>query len=226
VTPIIPSLEAPIRHSAAAFVMISILGLAACTSHAAPQERTTTRTITHSAIPVTPDRSIVPPAATVAPLPPGRNATGEKDARCPYIHTGLNQEQTALPNMTDLEGNRIYRTTILTRLTPVGCRFYFIHAPFEATADIEPYRFATAAQARRAMIDVATSGRDANGRPNFAAGVDGILFRTSFFGPDGGRDWAFVFAKGRTLVIVHTQETKNSLSAELIAEAIVGRFTT
>ena len=60
--------------------------------------------------------------------------------------------------------------------------------------------------------------------PNFVPGVDGISFRTSFFGPDGAQDWAFVFAKGPVLVVVHTEEQTTSLNALLIAQAIVAKF--
>ena len=42
--------------------------------------------------------------------------------------------------------------------------------------------------------------------PSLVAGVDGILFQTKFFGPDGAADWACAFAKGTLLVIVHTQQ--------------------
>ena len=59
---------------------------------------------------------------------------------------------------------------------------------------------------------------------DFVPGVDGVCFRTKFFGPDGGRDWAFVFAKGRTLVVVRTQRTDTSRNAVYLAQAIAAKF--
>ena len=67
-------------------------------------------------------------------------------------------------------------------------------------------------------------GTHATGRPGFVPGVDGILFQTAFFAPDRGKDWAFAFAKGRVLVVIHTQQTNSPLNAELLGKAVVARF--
>lgn len=74
------------------------------------------------------------------------------------------------------------------------------------------------------MVLTAQAGQQARGKPNFVPGVDGVLYRTRFFGPDGSSDWACVFAAGRTMVIVHTQRTDTSLNALLIARAIARKF--
>ena len=126
--------------------------------------------------------------------------------------------------MADLEGNRIYRTTVLTRTTPVGCRFYFWAWPYEATADIVPNTFASPDAARQAMIVTADAGTQIEGRPNIIPGVDAVLYRTKFYGPDGTRDWACAFAAGRIMVVVHTHRTDQSSSALYIAQAIAGKF--
>src|SRR5437764_14509095 len=106
----------------------AVLLLAGCTSGAQPADNpviTTTQTLTSSS--PAPTYHPVPDRA-VAPLPFGASTPkGEVDRRCPYIRTGLNQDNTygGSGNVADIEGDRIYRTTVLTGLKPVGCRWYF-----------------------------------------------------------------------------------------------------
>jgi hypothetical protein len=158
-------------------------------------------------------------------LAPGaRPQRGEVERRCPYIRTGLNMDPTSAPNVADIEGSRIYRTTVLHTLHPVGCRFYFYAPPYEAIADIVPRTFPTAEDAHNALAITAARGRQPITKRAFVPGVDGVLYRTKFFADDGGRDWAFAFAKGRVLVIVHTHRTDSSLNAFLLGKAVVGRF--
>lgn len=205
--------------------------LAGCTKHQPPttvttQNVTQTRVVTETN---PPQQSYTPPpAASVAPLPPHRSPpAGEVEQACPYIKPGLNIDgyNDPAPNVAAIEGDRIYRMTVLSGLTPVGCRFYFYAPPYEAVADIAPYTFATANDAHNAMVLLATkTGTDAVGQPNLAPGVQGILFRTQFFGPDNGRDWACAFTKGKIMVVVHTQRNDQSLSALRLAQAIVGKF--
>src|SRR5690348_4397225 len=168
------------------------------------------------------------PDRAVAPLPFGaKTPKGEVERRCPYIRTGLNEDQSYGgngDNVADIEGDRIYRTTVLTGFKPVGCRWYFYAPPYEAIADIEPHRFATARNAHDALVLTARLGTEEISNPSFAPGVDGILYRTTFFGQDGRRDWAFAFAKGRVLVVVHTQRKDTSLNAFLLGQAVVGKF--
>lgn len=209
-------------------IVVAVVVLAGCTSgQVAPSKSagttvTSTATRTRSSDP----RAFSPaPAATVRPLPPGKKAPkGERNKRCPYIRTGLNEDPTDQPNVADIEGNRIYRTTVLTTLRPMGCRFYFIGPPYQATADIQPRTFATAAQAHNAMVRTAQAGKSVRSFPNFVKGVDGISYRTKFFGEDGARDWAFVFAKGKIMVVVHTQENDAQVNALYLARAVVGKF--
>jgi hypothetical protein len=201
---------------------------AACTSNAtptpAPSDSTRTSTVTHTRSPSSGD--FTPPKARFArPLPPGaKPAKGEKDGRCRYIRTGLNVDAGGGVNLADLEGDRVYRNTVLTNRHPVGCRFYFYAPPYEAIAEIRPYTLGSGVQAYNAMIATAKTGHDLITERGFVKGVDGICFRTKFFSADGNRDWAFVFAKGRRLVIAYTQRTDTSRNALYIAKAIAAKF--
>jgi hypothetical protein len=200
--------------------------LAGCTRSAPPPQVTTaTQTLTATRT-ATPTGGFRPePATSVPPLAPGSAPRkGEKQRRCPYIRTGLDQDSGGGVNLADLEGDRIYRTTVLTRYRPVGCRFYFYAPPYEAVADIRPFRFRTATEAYNAMVLTARSGRHAIPERNLVPGVTGVSFQTRYFGPDGPRDWAFAFAKGNVMVVVYTQRDDTSRNAVYIARAVAAKF--
>jgi hypothetical protein len=209
-------------------IVAAALALAGCTSSGPPPpsdttiDRTTTTTHTHH-VPA-PTNFTPPPATSVAPRPAGSKLPkGEVDRSCPYIKGGLDSEPTSGPNVADLEGDRVGRITVLTRLHPTGCRFYFSYAPNQAVADILPLRFKNHTAAQNAMILTAKAGWQSESYPNFVKGVDGISYRTRFNGLDGKQDWAFVFAKGKIMVVVHTQQDI-SFNARSLARAIVGKF--
>lgn len=199
--------------------------LSACTARTPVVAPGPTETITSVVTRTAPPPPITfrpAPATSVAPLPPGASpARGEVEKPCPYI---LSSQDQGPHSMADLEGDRVYRTTVITTTNPVGCRFYFWAPPFEATADILPQRFATATQAHNAMVLTALAGSQATSEPNIVPGVDAVLYRTKFFGPDGATDWACAFAKGPVLVIVHTQQNDVSLNALNIAIQIAPKF--
>jgi hypothetical protein len=208
-------------------VPLAVVALLVC--GCTQSHKTIVRTTTTSTVTSTPTLPHVAPDRFVRPLAPGTSPrAGEVERRCPYIRTGLNQDANgydeSAPNVADIEGDRIYRTTVLTRLHPVGCRFYFYAPPYEAVADIVPRTYPTAVDAHNALIATARLGRDPISQPGFVRGVDGILYRTRFFSDDGMRDWAFAFAKGRVLVVVHTQRKDTSLNALLLGKAVVGKF--
>jgi hypothetical protein len=162
------------------------------------------------------------PAVTAAPLPPGQApAKGEIEKPCPYIVSSQDQGPDSL---ADLEGDRVYRTTVLTGMSPPGCRFYFWAAPYEAIAEIATRRFSDSVAAHDAMVRNGEAGTQVEGKPDIVPGVDAVLYRTRFFGPDGARDWACVFAKGKVMVTVRTQRADTSLNALLIAQAIAPKF--
>jgi len=205
-------------------LVVSTLALSACT------QRTTTITTTrdttvHATETKTSQAPITfkpKPATTVAPLAPGQQpGKGEVEKPCPYILSSQDQGQNS---MADLEGDRIYRTTVLTGMKPVGCRFYFYAGPFEAVAEITTQRFASSLDAHNAIVLTGQTGTQVQGKKGIVPGVDAVLFRTRFFGPDGASDWACVFAKGKLMVTVRTQRKDQSLNALLIAQAIAPKF--
>lgn len=218
------------RRSGAA-ACAALLALAACTPRGGTTITTTgtttitnDQTVTGTRPPPTPSYDL-PRPTFVHPLPPGKKAqAGERDGACPYIRPGLNIDAGGGVNLADLEGDRVYRQTVLTELHPVGCRFYFYAPPYPAEAEIQPHTFASAAEARDAMILTARTGHNLIVEKNFVHGLTGICFQTKFFAEDGNRDWAFVFAKGKTLVIVYTFQTNVSRNALYIAQAIAEKF--
>src|SRR5262249_14683759 len=105
-----------------------------------------------------------------------------------------------------------------------GCRFYFYAPPYEAIAEIRPFTLATPHAARDAMILTAGTGRELITEQNFAPGLTGICFRTKFFRQDGTRDWAFVFAKGRRMVMGHPHRWHPPRPALYIPGAIAAHF--
>jgi hypothetical protein len=209
-----------------ASVALTTVLVAGCTSStSAPAPTITHVETTVVTRPPTPVPTYKPAPVSSVPVRPG-SATpkGEIAKRCPYIRTGLDQDPpTNLPNLADLEGDRVGLTTVLPKYRPVGCRFYFAYGS-QAIADILPTTFASHTEAYNAMIATAKQGRTETGHADFVAGVDGISYQTRFFGPDGDTDWAFVFAKGDVMVVVHTQQTNSPNNALYIAQAIVGKF--
>jgi hypothetical protein len=209
--------------------LATLLTLAACTSSSSPPGGSTsthTNVVVHTNTPSV-SQFTPPPAATVHSLPYGaKTPNGEKDARCPYIKTGLDQDYdySGDVNLANLEGDRVYRTTRLLRYHPVGCRFYFYSGPYEAIADIRPYTFKTAVDAYNAMVRTAEAGREPIAEKGFVRGLTGICFRTKYFAPDGFKDWAFVFAKGKRMVVVYTQRKDTSRNALYIGRAIAAKF--
>ncbi len=219
-------MKAPVRPRLALLPLVAAgLALCACTSGSAGPGTATRDTTVHATVTETPSAppTFTPaPASTVAPLAPGQHpGAGALEKACPYI---LSSQDQGPNSMADLEGDRVYRTTVLTRMKPVGCRFYFWSGPYEAIAEIATRTFPSALEAHNAMVLTGSAGTEVEGKPGIVTGVDGVLYRTKFFGPDGARDWACVFAKGAVMVTVRTQRTDTSLNALLIAQAIAPRI--
>jgi hypothetical protein len=207
-------------------IILSCIGLSACgakSAHSAPTiDITETQTITKTPAPLSsaPGSTFVPPpAATVAALGNAHAAmpAGEVEGTCPYISNDA---------VADAEGDHVYRTSTLTTLKPVGCRFYFYASPFEAIADILPTTFATPTDAYNAMVATGAAGTGTLGVKDLIPGVDAVLYKTLFFGDDNakGGDWACAFAKGNVLVVVHTQQTNVSFNARSIASMVAPKF--
>jgi hypothetical protein len=205
-------------------LVLSVLAAAGCVS--SPKHvvhlsgSTSTETITET------PTVTVPRDRVVAPLAPGaKPAAGEVERTCPYIKAGLNAEPTDAPNVADIVGSHVYRVTVLTKLHPAGCRFYFYGPPYQPIADIQAFTYGSHPDAHNALALAARRGSDQETRLNFVPGVDGVLYRTAFVRGDGRQDWAFAFAKGKVLVVVHTQRSDPaSLVAFLLGKAVVGRF--
>jgi hypothetical protein len=214
----------PLARPLAALGVIVVL--AGCTKSGTGGASTDVVTIHHTttetvAAPTTTGASYTPPAAVaVAPLGKSNAAmpAGETEASCPYISN---------TDLADAEGDHVYRTAQLTNTKPVGCRFYFYSAPFQAIADIVPTTFDNASDARSAMIataEASKSGVPPVSVPNLIPGVDAVLYKTAFNPTDANNDWACVFAKEAVMVIVHTQQTNVSFNAKAIAAQIAPRF--
>jgi hypothetical protein len=206
--------------AAVAALAAAALLLGGCTkSHPAVINSTVTETVTHTR-PPPPGQAL--PAHTVAPLPPNQSpAKGEVEKVCPYIHSNFTD---GTPNVADDEGNRVYRTTVITTMNPVGCRFYFWAGPYEAVADIVTQRYSSAAVAQSSMVATAKAGHSAQTVNGLSPGVNGVLYQTVFFSDDGSSDWACAFTKGALLVIVHTNQTNASFNAQQLAQDIAPKI--
>jgi hypothetical protein len=138
----------------------------------------------------------------------------EIDGTCPYMAT---------QDLADKVGSRVGRTTVLTS-TPRGCRFYLPFGDFHAVAQITAKTYTDALTAHNAMVRSAEKGSQPIGIPFLAPGTEGILYRTSFYPPDGDRDWACIFRKDRTVVTVKTDQNDTSFNAKQIAIAVSRKF--
>ena len=154
------------------------------------------------------------------PTPTGPVVVGSVTERvvasCPYIGTEAAQ---------DAEGNMIGTVSVLSvHGATMGCRFRFAFADNHYTLEITSARYADPTAAYNAMVQRGRAGHQTAGVPGLAPGVDGVLYQTSFYPPDGPKDWACSFAKGATMVTVKTDQTDTSQDAENIARLIVSRF--
>ena len=192
--------------------------LAGCTSAPTPEiinDTTIDSTVT-STVPPSTSGYTPPPALTVTPLPPGfPPRPGEVEGGCPYISS---------LQVQNIVGSHVARTTMQTGTVPEGCRFYFYAPPYQAIADIVFSQLDSHTAAYNAAITLARAGTDATGKPSIAPGVDAVLFRTQFFGPDGARDWACAFAVGKALVVVHTDRFDTSFPALELARVIASKL--
>jgi hypothetical protein len=209
-----------VRLAALGNLVIAALVLAACGGHraASPSTIVVTSTTTVTRITSAPPASTTyrpAPAMTVPPAPPDAPLpAGYRDAECPYL-----DRQTA----QDLEGNRISRVAV-GPAHPVSCRFYFWCCDYHATLDIAPTIFPNADAAYNAMVRTGQSGGNVQPAADLAPGVDGVLYQSLFYGPDGAKDWACAFAAGRTMVVVRTDQSTVSLDARRVAQEIARRF--
>jgi hypothetical protein len=157
------------------------------------------------------------PTSVSSPAPTPGPTDVSTAAPCPWI-----DRQTA----ADLEGNRIGKVLVTTRGgAPVRCEFHFDTAwgADRIVMEIAVQRYSDPTAARNAMIRLSRVNPGAIGERDFAPGVDGVRYRTPFYPPDAGTDWAFSFAAGITVVTVRTDQTASDPAHNVAAE-IVGRF--
>jgi hypothetical protein len=200
-------------RTALAALLVAVAMLTACHSSTRHAAGTSTSSVRPS-----PSASTPPPATSANPKPKLKPAphrpVREVDGTCPYIAT---------KDLADKVGSRVGRTTILTS-TPRDCRFYLPFGDFHAVAQITVTIYPDALTAHNAMVRTAEQGSQPIGIPSLAPGTEGILYRTSFYPPDGDRDWACIFRKGDAVVTVKTDQNDTSFNAEQIAIAVSGKF--
>jgi hypothetical protein len=197
---------------------VAALLLVGCSRSTPPPVVTTTvvTTVVSSPAKPTPTPTFRPAPASYVQVLPGDGSlpAGQVAGDCPYLDT-----QTAM----DIEGNRVGQTA-LSAAKPTACTFYYAYAPVRATLQIAPMRFTTATDAYNAMVLTGEAGSEIDSRRGIVSGVDAVLYRTKFYQPDGGRNWACSFAKGTTMVTVRTDRTDTSYNALQLAKAIAGKF--
>ena len=193
--------------------------LAGCSRGTPPPVVTTTvvTTVVSSPAKPTPAPTFHPAPASYVPVLPGDGSlpAGQVAADCPYLDT-----LTAM----DIEGNRVGQTAI-SAAKPTACTFYYAYAPVRPTLADHP------AEVRHRYGRLQRDGADGRSRAARSTvvvasspGVDAVLYRTKFYQPDGGRNWACSFAKGTTVVTVRTDRTDTSYNALQIAKTIAGKF--
>ena len=203
-------------------VALALVLLTGCTGGAqttrgtaATVQITTTETLTRSASAPPPSYVVPRPTVPAGLSPAQKPPAGEVEQTCPYI---ANQD------VANIEGDHVYRSVVLTTLTPPGCRFFFYSTPYNAIADIEPVTFTNPTLAYNAMVATGAAAKGTLAAPGIIAGVDGVTYQTTFFGPDQGTDYACTFAKGNVMVTVHTQQNDVSFNAKALAAAIAAKF--
>ncbi len=208
---------------AGGFTALVTVLLAGCSSHGPTghtRPPTAPASSSHGGLAGDGDETTAPSVSSSAPrTTPRTSATKrtrvrEVDGSCPYIAT---------QDLADTVGSRVGRTTVLTS-TPRGCKFYLPFADFHAVAQITAKVYPDPTTAHNEMVRTASRGTQQIGYPRLAAGVEGIAFRSPFYPPDGKRDWACTFRKGRTVVVVNTDQNDTSFNARAIAIAISKKF--
>lgn len=209
---------------AACAVAVTVTACSASSAGPADSTSTTVRTSTAAATTKTP--------VSEAPIPPAKAVTevASPDNSCPYITNDAAREA---------EGNRVGRVT-LTTSSPVGCNFYFEYDDSRMILQISVANYPSQTGAYNAMIRdtvaaperigvqaiVAQAGCTADttqdDRPTKC--IDAVLYRTTFYAPDGNTDWAAAFAKNSRVITVKTQQNDVSFNAKQIATLIAPRF--
>jgi hypothetical protein len=132
-------------------------------------------------------------------------------------------------------GVRMGRITVLSSGgRAIGCRFYadqdphyrateHLPGPNQPVMQIVSTRYPTATAAHNAAVRLAQAGQHAY-QASLSAAVEGISFQTRFDPADGVRDWAYVFRKAETVVVVTTVQVDTAFNARAVASDIASRF--
>ncbi|MHA3704469.1 hypothetical protein ACXR2U_20045 [Jatrophihabitans sp. YIM 134969] len=199
----------------------------ACTASSNGPATTTSTIVTTSTAP--PATTTPISEAPVAPAKPVQEVAAP-DNTCPYISNDAARQA---------EGDRVGRV-MLTTTSPPGCNFYWQYDDSRMILQISVQNYPSQVGAYNAMIrdtiaaperigvqaliaqDGCTAATTQDDRPEKC--VDAILYRTTFYPPDGNTDWAAAFAKSKRVVTVKTQQNDVSFNAKNVAAQIAPRF--
>jgi hypothetical protein len=199
-------------------VLLLSVPLAGCSSGSSGSKAPTSSTPPGAVLPGGEDESstsktTAPRTTAVRTTPSATVPTGkvrEVTKACPYIS---NQNEAIA------EGKAVGRSTVLTT-KPVGCKFYLAYPDYHVVTEITVKTYPTEVAAFNTVAH--TGGSTAESTPGIGDGA--VLYRTSFYKPDGNQDWACIFAKGKIVVTIHTDELHSSIDARNVAAAVVGKF--
>jgi len=158
------------------------------------------------------DGETAPPSTVVStPLPSLTPPHGVREVAgsCPYISAQA---------FADAEGDRVGRVTVL-QSQPVGCRFYFQYNSSQLVGEITVEVFGTPTEAYNAMVLSARGHPEVQSYPDVGDGA--VAFQTPL---RGNPAWQCVFAKGRSVVTVRTQQPYPALNAVNLAREIAPKF--
>ena len=146
------------------------------------------------------------------PLPSLSTPHGVREVAgtCPYISAQA---------FADAEGDRVGRVTVL-QSRPVGCRFYFQYVPSQLIGEITVEVFRTPTEAYNAMVLSSRGHPEVQSYPDVGDGA--VAFQTPLRGSPA---WQCVFARGRSVVTVRTQQPYPALNAVNLAREIAPKFT-
>lgn len=128
---------------------------------------------------------------------------------CPYISAQA---------FADAEGDRVGRVTVL-QTRPVGCRFYFQYDSSQLIGEITIVVFGTSTEAYNAMVLSAKGHPEVQSYPDVGDGA--VAFQTPL---RGNPAWQCVFARGRSVVTVRTQQPYPALNAVNLAREIAPKI--
>jgi hypothetical protein len=188
--------------------------LAGCTSQNGPGGDIVTISLSRGADSASPSGLAGGDGETAPPSTPLPSLTAPQGVRevagdCPYISARA---------FADAEGDRVGRVTVL-QSRPVGCRFYFQYNSGQLIGEITVQLFGTPTEAYNAMVLSARGHPEVQSYPDVGAGA--VAFQTPLRGSPA---WQCVFAEGRSVVTVRTQQPYPALNAVNLAREIVPKF--